>query len=139
MSMSKSVTSITRPIAFSSSVIGMYAMGALLNDSGAITVTHLFSRHLSFTFPPFRRANYYRRLNPKYKLLGLTCCFVVIFRLDRRRIKIFLQRLWNADVTVLCLKVLQYGHQRPSCRNQGGIKRVNVLRLLVGFVPEPYL
>jgi len=53
---SNNVISITLPDAFSSSVIGTYAIGTLLNESGALTVIQRFSRHLSF-IRPFLRAN----------------------------------------------------------------------------------
>ena len=51
--MSNSVASTTLPTAVLSLVMGTYATGTLLNESGAKTVTHLFSFHLSLIFRVF--------------------------------------------------------------------------------------
>ena len=50
---SNNVTSTTLPIAVLSFVIGTYATGTLLKESGANTVIHLFSFHLSLIFRVF--------------------------------------------------------------------------------------
>ena len=75
---SNNVTSTTLPIAVLSFVIGIYATGILLNESGAETVIHLFSFHLSLIFRVFL-TNYYRPLIPKYKLYWSQIIFLPIY------------------------------------------------------------